>query len=163
MKKRVRAHGEMKLNMTPMIDVVMLLIVFFLVASKFKSAETDVLSLAYARNTDRMESPDAVSRFVINVRFEDPKTMARTVCTHQGAAYDPTSPAEMGELGDRVRIFRSIYPDGEVLIRADGRVDYRHVRAVHGTCRDVGARKVSFAVNPRPAGEASDEEATEQE
>lgn len=136
------------MNMTPMIDVVMLLIVFFLVASKFKSAETDILSLAYARNADRMESPDVSHRFVINVRFADTGRDGAVVYTYQGAVYAPESDDDMADLFGRLRNFRRIYPDGEVIIRADGRVEYRRVRAAHKLCRDAGAEKVGFAVNP---------------
>ena len=152
MKRRAGKLEGLRLNMTPMIDVVMLLIVFFLVASKFKSAESDILSLGYARNADPMESADTLHRFVINIRFEDPGTGAGTICTHQGVVYDPMSGADMDELLRKVSMFRRIYPDGEVVIRADGLVEYRYVRKVHRTCREAGVEKVSFAVNPRAAG-----------
>jgi len=146
--------------MTPMIDCVMLLLVFFMVTSKFKSTEADILSLAYARNANPEERAEEKARFVINVRFEE-KGGSKIIFTVQGMVFDPESRQAMDRLGENLRGFRFQEPNGEIMVRVDRNVEYGSVKKLQKVMRDklgVGKErelKVSYSVDPNPPGEIS--------
>ena len=58
----------MTLNLAPMVDVMMCLIIFFLLASKLVDAENHPLELAYAVAAQEVERSELGSRVTINVR-----------------------------------------------------------------------------------------------
>ena len=63
-------RGSIGFNMTPMIDVVFLLIIFFLVSSHLAQQETQVtVDLPDASSSDRPEEED-VRRLFINILSE---------------------------------------------------------------------------------------------
>jgi biopolymer transport protein ExbD len=142
-------------NMISMIDFVMLLLVFFMVTAKFRGTEADILSLAYARNADRVEVSETTARFVINVKYEE-TGVERVVFTVQGAVFDPESGSAMDKLGDNLRAFRFQQPKGQIVVRVDRRIEYRYVRKLQTLLRDklgVSREKeltISYAVDQNP-------------
>jgi biopolymer transport protein ExbD len=121
-------------NMTPMIDVVFLLIIFFLVSSHLASQEVQLeLDLPSAASGQRPNA-EAAARVTVNV-LEDGEIQlgADTV----GA----------DELSRRLQyeLARS-GADLEVRIRADRTAVYRHVEPILLACARAGAWNVTFAV-----------------
>lgn len=153
------------MNMTPMIDCTMLLLVFFMVTSKFKSAEADILSLAYARNADRIESVEKsgeiIGRFVINVRHENPGKKGPVVYTVRGVVFRHDSEEGMKRLGNSLKAFKRDNPKGEVMVRVDKDIEYVYVKRLQTTMRDYLAvtreqeLKVSYSVDPNPPEQVS--------
>jgi biopolymer transport protein ExbD len=140
---RVPSHlsrSGLGFNMTPMIDVVFLLIIFFLVSSHLVRQETQLeaedLDLPEAESGQRADE-DPVRRVVVNV-LPDQESGARVVVGGQ-----PLSSEQLAELiayGSRAD--RPI----EVRIRADRKVPYRTVEPVILACARAGVWKVTFAV-----------------
>jgi biopolymer transport protein ExbD len=135
------SRGGLGFNMTPMIDVVFLLIIFFLVSSHLARQEVQLeLDLPEAGTGQRAED-DSTRRVIVNVLPE---------------------PQEGGQLmvGGRVMHsdelkqvigFESRQADGslEVRIRTDRHVPYQLVEPIMLACAEAGVWRVTFAVLKR--------------
>jgi biopolymer transport protein ExbD len=121
-------------NMTPMIDVVFLLIIFFLVSSHLAKQETQMeLSLPSATSIEP-QADDASARLVVNVQADGSVYLAG----HQ------LTPAELQRrLAERMR---ELGRDLEVRIRSDASADYGHIEPIMLACARSGIWNVTFAV-----------------
>jgi len=129
--KRSRSLG---FNMTPMIDVVFLLIIFFLVSSHLAKQEVQLeLDLPQAESgNEPLES--RTPRVTVNV-------------LPSGEAQLAGEPVGIGELSRRLEQERNqAGRDLEVRIRADRGAPYRFVEPVLLSCAQAGIWNVTFAV-----------------
>jgi len=131
-------RSSLGFNMTPMIDVVFLLIIFFLVSSHLARQETQLeLDLPQATSGIRPEENDA-RRVVVNILPQQ----------------QPDGRIQVGgRVLSRAQLRRLIdYEAGrsggrlEVRVRCDRRVPYRMVEPVMVACARAGVWKVTFAV-----------------
>jgi biopolymer transport protein ExbD len=132
------SRGSLGFNMTPMIDVVFLLIIFFLVSSHMAKQEVELeLNLPEAGSGQRPDEDD-IRRVVVNVLPEQDAAPRIVVGGRQIAAE---------ELG-RLIGFESERSTGhlEVRIRADRTVPYRMVEPIMVACAREGVWKVTFSV-----------------
>ena len=115
MIRREKEQEDLQLNMAPMIDMVFLLIIFFLTATTFteREREQDVL-LPSNRN------PGSLSRNLDNNVFVNVKQDGSIHV--YGVARQP---AELVDLLKQKR--QSIGADLKVQVRGDGRTEYRNV------------------------------------
>jgi biopolymer transport protein ExbD len=125
--------------MTPMIDVVFLLIIFFLVSSHLARQESQVaVDLPDAASSDRPEEED-VRRVIVNVLSE----------TQILVGSQPIEPARLETLlnyeSHRTQGAGSNRPL-EVRIRTDRSVPYRAVEPILLACARSGIWNVKFAV-----------------
>ncbi|MBL7042585.1 MAG: biopolymer transporter ExbD [Pirellulaceae bacterium] len=126
--------GELGFNMTPMIDVVFLLIIFFLVSSHLAKQEAQMqLPLPVAESGSK-QIEEQGRRVTVNVRGDGKLLLA-------GRAVRPTELA--ARLGDRITDAGS---DLEVRIRSDRSVPYRYVEPIMLACARSGIWNVTFAV-----------------
>jgi len=123
-------------NMTPMIDIVFLLIIFFLVSSHLAKQESQMpLPLPTAKSDQQAE--DDVPRVIVNIRESGEVLLT-------GQTIDPP---QLTERLARQRIARGAEGrDLEVRIRSDRRVPYRFVAPVLRACAASGIWNVKFAV-----------------
>lgn len=123
--------------MTPMIDVVFLLIIFFLVSSHLAQQEVQLeLDLpSAAAGQEQAETP--LRRITVNVRANGQVLLAGGVV---GAE----------EIARRFR-FEASQAEGpmEVRVRADRQVPYRSVEPILSACARAGIWNVTFAVVAR--------------
>lgn len=134
----MRARGDLGFNMTPMIDVVFQLIIFFLVSSHLARQETQLeLNLPDAASGERPGDED-IRRVIVNVL---PNAGGQPQI-QVGARLVP--PDEIQRLVD----FEARHAQGklEVRIRSDRRVPYRTVEPILIACARAGVWKVTFAV-----------------
>ena len=120
--------------MTPMIDVVFLLIIFFLVSSHLARQETQLeLDLPEASSGEQVEVSTA-PRIVINVtEFGEFMLAGRQVTAEQ----------LQQQLGNRIRKEgRAV----EVRIRSDRNIAFAKVHPIMLACAKVGIWNVTFAV-----------------
>ncbi|MBN2218390.1 MAG: biopolymer transporter ExbD [Pirellulales bacterium] len=126
-------------NMTPMIDVVFLLIIFFLVSSHLARQESQLALDLPAATTGRADRPRQEARRVVVNVLGEPRGGRRIQIG--GRLLD----AE--ELADVIRHEREHTEGGlEVRIRCDRRVPYRDVEPVMLACARSGVWNVTFAV-----------------
>ena len=127
-------RSPLRFNMTPMIDVVFLLIIFFLVSSHLAQQETQV-ELALPISLTSVE-PQATSapRVTINVLPDGQVLLG-------AAAVAPD------ELARRLAVERGRAGENlEVRIRGDRAVAYRFVEPILLACARSGVWNVTFAV-----------------
>jgi biopolymer transport protein ExbD len=130
MKIHKKTGDDIEINMSPMIDLVFLLLIFFLVASqiiKVEKVKIEVPTAEYANIP-----PDETGRFAITV---DP----------DGKLYVGTAPVTIDQL--KVRLQAELEANSEVLIvlRADQKVRYKVNQEIMQACADVGAVNMIFA------------------
>ena len=132
------SRGSLSFNMTPMIDVVFLLIIFFLVSSHLARQEVELeLDLPGADSGQRPDEDD-VRRVVVNI-LPDQDVGGRMMVG--GRLVGPEELARMIGFESR-RSDRQL----EVRIRADRTVPYRIVEPIMVACAREGVWKVTFSV-----------------
>jgi biopolymer transport protein ExbD len=121
------------LNLAPMVDVMMCLLIFFMLATKMVEREHTLIDLPTATAAREPERTEA-GRFVVNIRREGgrPVYMLR----------DETQPLDalLAQLSSAARLD----PRMTCLIRADKAAAYADVEAVLAGCSRVGVRSVQF-------------------
>ncbi len=137
---RYAGNGDLGINMTPMIDVVFLLIIFFLVSSH----------LARRENEMRLELPSATSS-------EDPKIDGPRVTLSvlpDGSLFLAGVSVDPHELLTRIQNAKNREGDElEIRIRADRSVAYEHITPILTAAAQSGVWNVHFAVlQQEPAG-----------
>lgn len=130
--KALQEEDEYEVPMTPLIDMVFLLLIFFLVATTFNRMEMDH-SVTLPHSESGVKAANVPSRLVINIR-------------HEGALVVNGSVMSESELRQAVGDFVSAHPDRPAVIRADARVAYQAVMRVFGICRAAGVRNVDLPV-----------------
>ena len=120
-----------QLNLAPMIDVVFLLLIFFMVATTFIEKEKELgIELPTA---DAGQESTHTDELIINVLRDGSVKM-------NGQVLDP----EDGLRSALERIARAT-PDIPVTIRGDGQITWQRGVGVLGTCQDLGFTNVGLA------------------
>ena len=120
--KRREAEGTstVQINMAPMIDVVFLLIVFFMLVTRFVSVEIADVELPdpEASRARELKLPDKV---VLNLQhtpgIDEPTLLL-----------GPFVVSTNEELKDRLTQTKNANPQVQVILRADRAIEYRYVR-----------------------------------
>ncbi len=124
------------LNLTSMIDVLFLLILFFMVATRFAAWERTIgLKLPEVSGDGPLSS--APEQRVVNV-FRD----GRVMLDKQDVTLD--------ELRARLATARRQYADLGVLIRGDGSGAFQRVAEVLQTCNRAGVSELAISVRLTP-------------
>ena len=134
----VSSRSAFRFNITPMIDVVFLLIIFFLVASYYlrseQSREVQLPMAAGGRNNPE----SALPHLTITVESDGRWSIAGQILDPQQAESRIRQLAGSAQNNDR---------PGEVRIRADRRAAYREVRRLIEICAAQNLRSIQFAVS----------------
>ena len=118
--------------MTPLIDLVFTLLLFFLVTTNFVRREVDHAILL--PNSEAGEKVTNIpERIVINIRENGVMVVNGRITTDT-------------ELRSMVADFAAAHPERPAVIRADGRVQYESVMKVFGICRGGGIQHVDLPV-----------------
>ena len=131
-----------QLDMTPMIDVVFELIIFFVVTLKMAVEKDETVQLEDGKHGIELTAEELPpSHLVIDIAKSGRISMCNFTIT----------PNEIRQrVRDRKRKFGSEFP---VLIRADYRTQHRYVKEVMDACTVEGVWKLSFvAVYDRKSG-----------
>jgi len=134
---------KVELQMTPMIDCVFLLIIFFVANLKFPEIEGNLRAYLPKSAPGRAAGPqEKIDRIVINL---DPAGNRVQV-----AVNNKILPRGIYGLTTRLLLLRRQLPAAEVIIDASPDVRYLYVVKALNACAAVGFSKVSFA-QPREA------------
>ena len=147
MGKRRRTMEECELNMTPMIDVVFQLIIFFIVTinlAKDKNKDIQLEEGKYGRDMIDPDADMAVSSSSLVVEIDRRGNLSI-------ANAQLTKPMLQGIIQRRRRQFG----DFPIMIRADYRTEHWHVANVLNLCASLGFARVSFVAIKDPREEAS--------
>jgi len=141
-KKRVRTT---ELNMTPMIDVVFLLITFFMVVTEI-TRQDDIADLELPDVEVAMpdDKPDP-ERLVINIKKDGS-------VWYSGAQHTDQELLKTLEIEARLsREAGTGVSDRLILVRADARCPFKHIKKLMRFCtmKRIGIWRLAFGIKPR--------------
>lgn len=145
---RTRARSSLTFNMAPMIDVVFLLIIFFVLVSTFTSSEQIPMELPDPEHS-RAKNVKLTDRVIINVALLDPSDPQNS-----GIGYGIASNRvdSLGAISERLMVQKRINPELKVVIRADRRVPYGAVRDVMQIVAENGIEMMNIVAHIGDAG-----------
>jgi len=135
MPLKTQLDEQPTLNLAPMIDIVFLLVIFFMVGTKFRELEERErkIPLRVPEVADNGALTPAPARRVVNVYQDSRVTLDDAEVT-------------LDELTGKLSDARRQYPDLGVLIRGDRKVFYGHVASVLNACKQAGVEKLDVSV-----------------
>jgi len=119
-------------NMTSMIDIVFLLIIFFMVGTKFAEEERKI-ALEVPHVSDRGTLTSAPERCVVNVYRDGDVTLDGQTLS-------------LGELTSRLSSARRQHAELAVLVRGDGTGQFQRVAEVLNACKQAGIAELAISV-----------------
>lgn len=134
MPLRTESLDEPSLNLTPMIDIVFLLIIFFMVGTRFSEIEQKF----------EVELPTAAP---LETLSRQPDAMVLNVARSGQVAVNGKS-VTMSQLLDELIAAREAWSDQSVLIRGDGDGTYQAIIDVMNLCHQAQIRRFSLAFQP---------------
>jgi biopolymer transport protein ExbD len=130
----IKTHQDEKptLNMTPMIDILFLLIIFFMVGTKFTEIERKIgLDVPEVSDTETPETPP--QHKVINVYRDGSVTLDE-------------EPMELDQLEQQLTSLRQQTSTLSVIIRGDAEGAFQNVASVLSVCRRAGVSDMGISV-----------------
>jgi biopolymer transport protein TolR len=131
-RRRRRAAPMAEINVTPMVDVMLVLLIIFMVTAPLLVTGVPV-DLPAARAAALSQKPD--------------KPLAVSLDAQGGVFIGDEAVAE-GALGDRLSALHASAPDTRVLVRADKSLSYGRVLEVMGEIASSGFTKVALVSQP---------------
>lgn len=119
------------LNLTPMIDIVLLLIIFFMVGTKFSDAERQ-FDIKLPTVSDALPLSSLPDELIVSI--------SRT-----GELLLGEQPIALADLESRLKSAVERYNDQAVVVRGDAEGSYQNVMDVLAICHRVGVRNLSLA------------------
>jgi len=131
MSRRRRIIEDASINLTPMIDVVFLLVLFFMVGSHFGKPEgrieVSVPGVGELRSMTRV--PD---ERMVEITDNGTITLDNAVVNEQ-------------QLAEQLRFAKGQYPDIKVAVRGDGQASFQRVAEVLQVIRSSGVQQMGIA------------------
>lgn len=118
-------------QIAPMVDIVFLLLIFFLVTWNFARYETE-LDVVVPTANEGKESRRAMGEVILNVRADGEIVLNRRSLTPE-------------ELLDALTRISALYPDQAVVLRGDENADYKYIVRALDICRSANIWNVAFA------------------
>lgn len=145
--RRDPVQREIRFNMAPMIDVVFLLIIFFMLVSTFASAENIRMDLPLPEHS-LAKNVKITDRVVINCQITSLKPTGEPA----GVRYSvgPNPPEPLDRISRRVAMAKTENPKLKIIIRADKRLPYEWVRDVMKIAADNQVENVSLVAHVAP-------------
>ncbi len=138
MARKKQVDYEMKMNMTPMIDVVFNLIIFFMIVTDLTQQELEDLVLPKADQAQKDENPED-KRMIININRKGDYIVRR----HNRGCVDDAINEIRKHLAAQVQGFDR-EPDGAskqaILIRADSDTEFKYIQKVMQICGEEGIK-----------------------
>lgn len=153
-KKKRKSEGGVDLDMTPMIDVVFQLIIFFVVTLKTADTVNPDIVLEYGKNGPQLKADEyKIPPVTIEVkRYKRPTDFLRKAGRPTGRIISINgSIMSLDQLRAMLRQIASRRGTNfPLLIRADKDAPHEDVRAVMNVCNEIGIWQVSFLAMVKP-------------
>lgn len=129
---KINHDPEPTLNLTPMIDIVFLLIIFFMVGTKFAEMERQIkVNLPSVKHYGALTQ--VPKRRTVHVYKDNTIMMDQREFT-------------VHELVTELKAVHQEYAETSVLIRGDGEATLQNVARIMAACRDAGFDRLGIAV-----------------
>ena len=130
MRINLPEQEEPAFQMAPMIDMVFLLLVFFMCASQMSQKQNIPMEIPTASKA--VVPKDRPNRWVVNLNAA-------------GDLFDGERPSGLDDLAAAIKARLAEVPDLQVYIRADQACEHRHVKKVMNRLAEVGMDSFIFA------------------
>jgi len=138
MKFTNRQPPPIAMQLAPMIDILLLLLSFFIISYQFTRSETE-LKVSVPTAQEGAEPERQRGEIIINVLTDGALRV-------EGASVD------LIQLHDKLSAIAKQFKNQPVRIRGDGKVAYQRIVEVIDTCQKAGIWNISFATQrPAPA------------
>jgi biopolymer transport protein ExbD len=130
MKIKLPAKDEVEIDMAPMIDMVFLLLIFFMVASvvtELDKKEVTIPTAEYGKVPD-----DTKGRLMLSVDKD-------------GKIYAGLEEMNIEQLKERITVELELNPNVKILVRADENVQYKTNKEIMLACAEMGAVDIIYA------------------
>ena len=128
-KRRTDVDNTIDLDMTPMLDIVFNLIIFFMIVTDLTQQELEQLTLPKASEAVKDEGENIKKRMIINIEKNGTIKIKRTVYTLDTLQKRLYQFAELHRDADR-------FCDEPILIRADYNTQFEKIQSVMQECAD---------------------------
>lgn len=135
MNLRKKRREPFLVDITPLVDVVFLMLIFFMVSTSFSVSNTLKLELPSSHATQQTKAEEVVVSI-----------------DKSGQLYVQEEPVEDGDLRRRILNISKGDPNMRVVLRADGATEHRRTIYVLDTLRELGMGKVGIATMPMNEG-----------
>jgi biopolymer transport protein ExbD len=137
MKFTTRQPPPISLQLAPMIDIVLLLLCFFIMSWKYSQSETE-LNVSVPTAQEGADPDRQRGEIIINI-------LSDSTIRVEGTTVD------LEELRGKLTAIAKQYQNQPVRIRGDGGVAYQRIVEVIDTCQKSGIWNISFATQrPEP-------------
>ncbi len=147
MMKRPPQTTSLDLNLAPMVDVIMCLLIFFMLATNLVQNENSAIDLPIAAAARDAEKQALGNRVVVNVRPVGDVDAGEAVFEMNG------EPVTVDQVYARLRIEGEADPNVNCVIRAGRGVPYRYVEAIFVGCARAKVGNITFSALRGAAGE----------
>ncbi|MDQ6978836.1 MAG: biopolymer transporter ExbD [Mariprofundaceae bacterium] len=120
------------MDITPLVDVVFLMLIFFMVSTSFSVSNTLKLELPASHATQQNKKAKEVAISI----------------DKKGLIYIQEEPVEDGDVRRRILNISKGDPNMRVVLRADGDTQHKRVVYVLDTLRELGMGKIGIATVP---------------
>ena len=131
--KSATAEDPLFINLTPMIDVILTLLIFFMAATKLYDWDEQKLDVQVPVVSSAQPLTDTPDDIKLRVSREG------TIAYNEDII-------DLTEVKDRLRAARKNFPEQGGMIRADGRVPHQKVAEVMSACHAAGIGRILFSV-----------------
>ena len=133
---RLQSDELPQINMTPMVDVVLCLLVFFMAATRLYDWDENEFTVKVPEVSDAAPLTTAPDELTLTV-----------LAANKVALKDRT--LDLDSLTKALADARKRYADQGVMIRGDGKLAYQDLADVLSACNAAGIRNVKLPVRPR--------------
>ena len=131
MKFHSNTLGPVPLQLASMIDIMLVLLMFFILSYKFASDETD-LDIKVPTSKEGVDSSRVGGEILVNVRAN-------------GTVVVEGKQLTLEQLQEKLAGVVKIYKDQPIRLRGDGNVMYQKMVQIIDACRKAGVWNISFA------------------
>jgi biopolymer transport protein ExbD len=131
---RLTAEEDPAPNLAPMIDVILVLTIFFMCATKFSGDERQF----------ELDLPEVGGAAVVDAARPEVVEVGA-----DGALRLGPDEVSIAELGTRLAAARGVQPDVGVMIRGEQAVPHGRMAEIYEACRAAGVRRVAISVRTR--------------
>lgn len=123
------------LQLAPLIDILLLLLLFFIITMNFAKQETEIEIAVPAAEEGKVNEDRTYGEIVINVKKDGAITMEGQTLTED-------------QLLKKLQLIASVHKDQAVILRSDENSLYKFTINVLDVCQKAGIWNVSFATRP---------------
>ena len=131
MKFQTREPEKADFPLAPMVDVVFLLLIFFIATMQYSQSERE-LNISVPVAEEGADARQTVGEIIVNVHESGEVVVDKTMMDKK-------------QLFDKLQRIAAVHKNQAIRIRGDGKVEYQKIVEVIDVCQKAGIPNISFA------------------